>query len=196
MGLVLETRPDHVSLEEVRHLRRLGATKIQLGAQSLDDRILQLNQRGHTVEDTRVAMTRLRAAGFKLVLHWMPNLYGATAASDLEDFRKLFSDPALRPDELKIYPTTLLQNAALYEVWLKGNYLPYDDETLIELVIACKELVPRYCRINRIYRDIPSTNVVAGCKITNLRQKVADDHEAVEAPLPVSPLPGGERIGS
>ncbi len=174
VGLVLETRPDHVTLEEIRHLRHLGATKIQMGAQSLDDRILRLNQRGHTVEQTRGAMARLRTAGFKLVLHWMPNLHGAAAHSDLEDFQKLFEDPGLRPDEIKIYPTTLLKNAALYQNWLKGNYEPYDDDTLIELIIACKELVPRYCRINRIYRDIPSTNVVAGCKITNLRQRIAE----------------------
>ena len=172
VGLVLETRPDLIDPEELRHLRRLGATKIQMGAQSLDDGILRRNRRGHTVEDTRRAMTLLRAAGFKLVLHWMPNLLGATPASDRQDFARLFDDPALRPDEIKIYPTTLLAGTELFERWRQGEYEPYDDDTLTEVVIACKQRTPRYCRINRIYRDIPSRNVVAGCRITNLRQHV------------------------
>ena len=172
VGLVLETRPDLVDAEEVRHLRQLGATKIQMGAQSLDDGILRRNRRGHTVEDTRRAMKLLRAAGFKLVLHWMPNLLGATPESDREDFARLFDDEGLRPDEIKIYPTTLLEGTELFERWKQGEYEPYDDDPLTELVIACKQRTPRYCRINRIYRDIPSRNVVAGCRITNLRQHV------------------------
>ncbi len=170
VGLVLETRPDHLDPEEIRWLRFLGATKIQMGAQSLDDRVLSLNRRGHSVEQTRAAMRLLRAAGFKLVLHWMPNLMGATVESDRRDFRRLFEDPALCPDELKIYSTQLLPNAELYEFYERGEYLPYSDEDLLQLVLDCKIAVPEYCRINRIYRDIPSTNVVAGCRMTNMRQ--------------------------
>lgn len=174
VGLVLETRPDHVDAEEVRWMRSLGCTKVQMGAQSLDDRILRMNRRGHTVAQMRTAMVRLRAAGFKLVLHWMPNLHGATVASDLDDFRRLWDDLALRPDELKIYSTQLLPNAELNEVFLRGEYEPYSDEDLLELVLACKEMVPRYCRINRVYRDIPGHNVVEGCRLTNMRQLVQD----------------------
>jgi elongator complex protein 3 len=103
VGLVVETRPDHVDPDELAHLRRLGVTKVQIGAQSLDDRILRLNQRGHTVEQTRQAVLLLRAAGFKVHLHWMPNLLGATPEADRADFLRLWADPALRPDELKIY---------------------------------------------------------------------------------------------
>lgn len=170
VGLVLETRPDHVDVEEVRWLRRLGATKIQMGAQSLDDEILRINRRGHTVEQTRRAMRLLRAAGFKLVLHWMPNLKGATPRSDREDFRRLFDDVALRPDELKIYSTQLLPNAELHEHYLRGEYRPYPDDELLDLVLECKQQVPETCRINRVYRDIPATNVVDGCRMTNMRQ--------------------------
>jgi len=170
VGLVLETRQDHVTPREVRRLRRLGATKIQMGAQSLDDRVLALNHRGHAVEDTRQAMRLLRGAGFKLVLHWMPNLLGATLESDREDFLRLFDDEALRPDELKIYSTALLKNAELYEYYARGEYEPYDEADLLELILECKRHVPEYCRINRIYRDIPSTNIVAGSKMTNMRQ--------------------------
>ena len=172
--MVLETRPDHVTPEEIRHLRALGATKIQMGAQSLDDAVLKLNRRGHTVEQTRQAMDLLRAAGFKLVLHWMPNLHGATLASDREDFDRLFEDEGLRPDEIKIYSTALLANAELYEVYQRGEYRPYDEDALLELVLQCKLATPEYCRINRVYRDIPSGNIVEGSKMTNMRQHLQE----------------------
>jgi elongator complex protein 3 len=170
VGLVIETRPDHVTLDEIRHLRSLGVTKVQLGAQSLDDAILERNQRGHTVADLRQAMTRLRRAGFKLVLHWMPNLLGATPAGDRLDFRHLWDDEELRPDELKIYPCQLLENAELYQVWRRGEYRPYSTEELVDLLADIKPTIPVYCRVNRVIRDIPSTHVVEGNRRTNLRQ--------------------------
>jgi len=172
VGLVIETRPDTITRREIMHLRKLGVTKVQMGVQSMDDRILALNKRGHTVEETRRAFRMLRAAGFKLVGHWMANLHGATPESDYEDFQRLFDDPAIRPDELKIYPTSLLKEAELYEYYQKGLYKPYDEATLIDLIARCKLHVPRYTRINRIFRDIPSPNIVAGNKKTNLRQLV------------------------
>jgi elongator complex protein 3 len=176
VGLVVETRPDRITLEEVHRLRALGVTKVQLGVQSLDDEILLRNRRGHTVADTRRAMRLLRLAGFKIVAHWMPNLLGATPESDLADFRRLWDDAAsltaLRPDELKIYPTALLPDTELYEHWQRGEYQPYDEETLVSLLARCKTLIPPYCRVNRLMRDIPSPNIVAGVKRTNLRQIV------------------------
>jgi elongator complex protein 3 len=117
-------------------------------------------------------MRLLRLAGFKIVAHWMPNLLGATPESDLEDFRRLWDDAALRPDELKIYPTSLLENTELYEHWQRGEYEPYDEETLVDLLAQCKPLIPPYCRVNRLMRDIPSPNIVEGVKKTNLRQIV------------------------
>ena len=111
VGLVIETRPDHISVDEVIRVRRLGATKVQIGIQTLDDEILRKNKRGHTVEMTRRAIRLLRAAGFKIHAHWMPNLYGATPESDVEDYQRLFDDPAIRPDELKLYPCSLIESA-------------------------------------------------------------------------------------
>lgn len=172
VGLVVETRPDMITHGEVRRLRELGVTKVQLGIQSLDDRILALNKRGHTVEDTRTAMRLLRLAGFKIAVHWMPNLYGATPASDRTDFGRLWLDAALRPDELKIYPTALLEDTELFELWRAGHYSPYNEQTLIRLVADCKTMVPPYCRINRIMRDIPAYNIVQGSTKSNLRQIV------------------------
>jgi elongator complex protein 3 len=172
VGLVIETRPDHIDTQEVARLRSLGVTKVQLGAQSLDDRILDMNFRGHSVEETRRAVSLLRAGGFKIVLHWMPNLLGATPESDREDFARLWDDPALRPDEIKIYPCQLLENTELHTYWQLGEYKPYTTQQLIELIADIKPTIPRYCRVNRVVRDIPSTHVVEGNKRSSLRQDV------------------------
>ncbi len=172
VGLVVETRPDCITPDEVRRLRALGVTKVQLGVQSLNDEILALNRRGHTVAETRAAVRRLRLAGFKILLHWMPDLYGATPERDLEDFRRLWEDPALRPDELKIYPCLLLEETDLYDLWREGKYRPYDEETLVRLLVACKALIPPYVRLNRLMRDIPAPNIVAGVTRSNLREVV------------------------
>jgi elongator complex protein 3 len=169
VGMVMETRPDRITLDEVRRLRWLGATKVQLGAQSFDDAILAANCRGHDVSTTRRAVRLLRLAGFKLHLHWMPNLFGATPESDRADFRRLWDDPALRPDELKIYPCSLIEDTELYNRWQRGEYRPYSDDELLELLIDCKATVPSYCRINRVVRDIPSSYIVAGNRTSNLR---------------------------
>lgn len=172
VGLVIETRPDHIDLDEIAHLRSLGVTKIQMGIQSLSDEILELNQRGHTVAQARQAVRLMRAAGFKIVLHWMPNLLGATLESDRKDFEQLWDDEDMRPDEIKIYPCQLLENAELYQYWLRGEYQPYTTEALIDLITSIKPDIPEYCRVNRIVRDIPSTNVVEGNKRTSLRQDI------------------------
>ena len=179
VGLVIETRPDEITPKELLWLRHLGVTKVQMGAQSLDDRILDMNKRGHDVAATRTAVALLRAAGFKIVLHWMPNLYGATTASDRLDFLRLWGNPGSStgwdgfcPDEIKIYPNQLLANAELYQVWQQGLYQPYTTQELIDLIADVKPSIPRYCRVNRVIRDIPSTNVVAGNKRTSLRMDI------------------------
>ena len=170
VGLVLETRPDLITAAELTWMRSLGVTKVQLGVQSLDDHILDLNRRGHTVEQARDGVALLRAAGFKIVLHWMPNLLGANLDSDREDFKRLWND--FSPDEIKIYPTQLLVDTGLYEIWRRGEYQPYTTEELIQLIADIKGDIPRYCRVNRVIRDIPSGNVVEGNKRTSLRQDI------------------------
>jgi len=170
VGLVIETRPDEINPDELRWLRHLGVTKVQMGAQSFDDHILEINKRGHDVESTRKATALLRAAGFKIVLHWMPNLLGATPESDRADFAKLWAD--FCPDEIKIYPNQLLANAELYEYWQRGEFHPYTTEDLVDLIADIKPTIPRYCRVNRVIRDIPGNNVVEGNTRTSLRQDI------------------------
>jgi len=169
VGLVLETRPDLITEEKVIHLRKLGATKIQIGIQSLNNRILKANNIGRKVKDVKKAIRLLRLAGFKIHGHWMPSLYKATVDSDIADYKKLWR-PAFSPDELKIYPTSIVLNTYLYNLYKKKMYEPYSEDELLEVLVSVMPSTPRYCRLSRIIRDIPSEEIVAGNKKTNLRQ--------------------------
>lgn len=172
VGLVVETRPDWVTPAEVRHLRQLGVTKVQIGVQCLDDEVLSLNNRGHDVQSVREAVNLLRTAGFKLHLHWMPNLYGVTPETDRLYFDRFFSDPAIRPDELKIYPCSLIGGTELYELYRRGDYRPYEEQELVEMLADIKPLLPPYVRVNRLFRDIPAHHIKAGVTTSNLREVV------------------------
>ena len=176
VGLVVETRPDTITPRELAHMRRLGVTKVQMGAQSFDDRILKLNCRGHGVEETLNACALLRAAGFKIVLHWMPNLMGASPESDREDFGKMWSG-GFCPDEIKIYPTQLLREAPLFRYWQDGKYQPYTTQQLIDLIADIKPSIPVYTRVNRVIRDIPANYIQAGSLRSSLRQDVKKELE-------------------
>ncbi|MBI3088584.1 MAG: tRNA uridine(34) 5-carboxymethylaminomethyl modification radical SAM/GNAT enzyme Elp3 [Candidatus Omnitrophica bacterium] len=172
IGLTIETRPDYVNQPEIRRLRELGVTRVELGVQTLNDDILALIVRDHGTREIREATRLLRDAAFKVAYHLMPNLPGATPEDDLRSFRALFEDPAYRPDTLKLYPCVVVKTAELYRWWREGRYQPYDDETLVELLIAMKQEAPPYLRIERVIRDIPSTSIEAGCQATNLREEV------------------------
>jgi len=172
VGLVIETRPDHMNEAETVRLRRLGATKVQIGIQSLSDEVLRLNRRGHDVATTRRALRLLRQAGFKIHAHWMPNLYGSSPTSDIEDFTRLFSDPDIQPDELKIYPCSLIESAELMAYYDDGRWRPYTHDELLEVLASCLLATPEYCRVTRVIRDIPGTDIVVGNKLTNFRQIV------------------------
>lgn len=172
VGLVIETRPDHISEQEVLRIRRLGCTKVQIGFQSLNDDVLRLNRRGHTVAATRRAVQLLRQAGFKIHAHWMPNLYGSSPEMDVEDYERMFADPDFCPDELKVYPCSLIESAALMQQYLDGSWRPYTHDELLYVLVECFRRTPEYCRLTRVIRDIPGTDIVDGNKTTNFRQLV------------------------
>lgn len=172
IGLTLETRPDAISPKTIYHMRRQGCTRIELGLQAPDDKILELVQRGHTVNEFRHAIWLLREAGFKVDLHFMPDLPGTTPEHDVEMYKTIFSDPALRPDMIKIYPCTVIKSAELFE-WLEdGRYKSYGIPGLFGALLQMKTETPRYCRISRLIRDIPSDEIEDGNKITNLRENL------------------------
>ena len=173
VGLTLETRPDFITKSEIKRMRKLGATRVEMGVQSLYDNVLKLNQRGHKVKSVIQATKLLKDAGFKICYHMMPNLPGSNVKKDKEMFKELFFNPNFQPDLLKIYPCALLKEAQLYQWWLKGKYKPYQERQLINLLKSIKKIIPYYCRIQRLVRDIPSYSVVVGpAKISNLRQVI------------------------
>ncbi len=175
VGLVIETRPDHISVDEVLRIRRLGCTKVQIGFQSLNDEVLSKNRRGHHVAATRRAVKLLRRAGFKIHAHWMPNLYGSSPEADIADYQLMFADPDFRPDELKIYPCSLIASAELMQRYRDGSWQPYTRDELVHVLSECFRHTPEYCRLTRVIRDIPGTDIVVGNKVTNMRQVVEDE---------------------
>lgn len=174
VGITVETRPDWARESDVDWMLHLGVTRVELGIQTLFDDIYELVGRGHTVEDVARAMRILKDSGMKVVAHMMPGLPGSDFERDLEAFRLLFDDPRFRPDMLKIYPTLVLEGTELCEWWRRGEYRPLTTEEAIELIARVKESIPRYVRIMRVQRDIPSHLIVAGVKKSNLRQLVLE----------------------
>lgn len=171
VGLSFETRPDYINLKEIAEMKRLGATKIELGAQSIYEEVLKFNKRGHGVKETIKATELLKRAGFKVAYQMMLNLPKSNPKKDIQMFKELFSNQDFKPDYLKIYPCALVKEAPLYKLYLKKQYKPYKERELIETIKSIKKLVPRYVRIERIIRDIPSPLIVeGGAKISNLRQ--------------------------
>jgi elongator complex protein 3 len=163
-GLCIETRPDWCGPAEIKRMLEFGATRVELGVQTLDDDIYKLVRRGHGVEAVVDATQRLRESGFKVYYHWMPGLPGSTPEKDLEMSRRLFTDDCFKPDGLKLYPTMVVEGTELATWYREGRYQPYDDETMVNLIIQIKALVPKYVRISRVLRDIPSKYIVAGLK--------------------------------
>jgi elongator complex protein 3 len=180
VGLSLETRPDLLDVDECVNLRSLGATKIQIGIQSLDDNVLRLNKRGHKVVQTERAIRLLRQFGFKVHAHWMPNLYGSSPEADKIDYDRVFGNPSIRPDELKVYPTVLIQDTELEKIAAKGDWHPYAEEELNDVLSHVLTQTPEYCRLTRIIRDIPSHEILAGNKKGNFRQIVEKGIDTVQ----------------
>jgi len=171
VGLSIETRPDFINEKEIKRLRKLGMTMVELGVQSIYDDILKLNKRGHAIKETITATKLLKDAGFKVLFQMMPNLPGSNVKKDEKMFKELFNNQDFQPDLLKIYPCALLKEAPLYKLWKKKQYKPYAEKQLINLIKNIKKKIPTYIRIQRISRDIPSSRIVSGpAKISNIRQ--------------------------
>ncbi len=172
VGLCVETRPDFCGEEEIRSMLDFGTTRVELGVQTLDDEVHRLTKRGHGVAEVVSATRLLRDYGFKVYYHWMPGLPGSTPEHDLELSQELFEDERFRPDGLKLYPTLVVRGSELESWYLDNRYQPYDDDRMIDLLMAIKALIPKYVRIPRLMRDIPSKFIIAGSKDLALRGTV------------------------
>ncbi len=169
IGVTVETKPDCFLGPEVEQSMALGVTRVELGLQSTHDDILEAVHRGHTDAQSREAFARAKAAGLKVGVHMMPGLPGSDVDRDLESFRLLFDDPAYRPDFLKIYPTLVLEGTALHAMWAHGRYTPMSLEEAVELVARVKATIPRWCRLQRVQREIGAPQIRGGPTKGDLR---------------------------
>lgn len=172
VALAVETRPDSFDEEEAKNVMKLGATRIELGVQILDDDILDAVNRGHSIKDIIDATKMGKTFGLPVGYHIMPGLPGSNPEKDIESFKRIFSDSDFFPDSFKFYTTLVVPGTHLYDMWIKGEYEPYDTETATVLLSKMKSIVPKHVRIQRIQRDIPTTEIAAGIMKSNLRQIV------------------------
>ncbi len=183
VGLVIETRPDTITCDNLREIRRLGATKIQIGIQSLHEHTLALNGRKNEVQQATRAFELLRIFGFKIHAHLMANLYGASPDDDKRDYNLLVHDERFLPDEIKLYPCALVDGTGLVRHHQNGTWRPYTYEQLVDVLCSCMYDTPDYVRISRMIRDISAQDILVGNKLTNLRQMVEQHAQASGKPI-------------
>jgi len=173
IGLTLETRPDAITLDEIKNFRKYGCTRVQMGAQHTDDKILKMSNRGHTVQHTIDAIRLLKYNGYKIDLHVMPNLYGSSPETDIKMLSRILFDQELQADQLKLYPVSVVPWSKYEKMHKEGTYKPYDDEKLKRVLIWVKSRMHPWIRLNRIIRDIPIDSISGGCQNPNMRQSLS-----------------------
>jgi len=173
IGLTIETRPDYATLKDANFMLGLGCTRVEIGVQSVYDDVLRKINRGHTVKETISSFRALKDLGFKINAHYMLGLPGSSEKKDLAGLGVLFRNSCFRPDMLKIYPCMVFRGTRLYSMWKKGKYRPMTTKQAAKVIASFKSsIVPRYVRIMRVQRDIPTMFSEAGVDKTNLRQYV------------------------
>ena len=172
VGLVIETRPDAVTARSLRTIRRLGCTKVQMGVQSIDQRVLDVNERRVDVARMEEAFALCRLFGFKIHAHFMVNLLGSTPAADKADYLRFVGPGPFQPDEVKLYPCALIEGTRLVGRHKSGEWEPYTEEELLDVLASDIVATPAFCRVSRMIRDFSSNDIVAGNKKPNLRQMV------------------------
>jgi len=172
VGLTVETKPDYCMEGHIDSMLGYGATRVEIGVQSLRDRVYRITNRGHTYADVTRSFQLAKDAGYKIAAHMMPGLPTMTPDMDIEDFARLYDDSDLRPDMLKIYPSLVVRGTPLYEEYRNGRYAPYSDQEMIRVLAEAKRRIPKWVRIMRVQREIPPSQIVAGPRQGNLRQLV------------------------
>ena len=177
IGLTIETKPDCAKLKHAQRMLTQGCTRIEVGIQSVYEDVIKKVHRGHTIADTKESLQILKDLGFKINAHYMPGLPLTDRARDLAGMKELFENPDYRPDMLKIYPCMISKGTGLYAEYLMGTFKPMTTEEASSLIAEWKPLVPTYCRIQRIQRDVPTKYWEDGVNITNLRQHIHETHK-------------------
>ena len=182
VALCVETRPD-VCVKFIDRMRQFGVTRVELGVQIIDDKIYELVNRGHKVEEVIEATRALKNAGFKIGYHIMPGLPGSNIQKDLKLFEKMFKDSDFKPDQLKLYPCQVMPGSVLEKWYWGGKYKPYSKDQISEVLIKMLKLVPRYCRVMRVMREIPPEYIVAGTIHIDLRKDIEEELRKKKANL-------------
>ena len=172
VGLTIETRPTHALLPHALRMLAQGCTRVELGVQTTVDAVLTAVHRDHTSVETKASIAALRDLGFKLNFHLMLGLPGMTQERDLAAVREIFDDPAYRPDMIKIYPCMVMPGTPLFYEHQAGTYRPYTTAQSAAVIAQAKAFLPRWVRVMRVQRDIPTHVTTAGVDRTNLRQEV------------------------
>ncbi len=172
VGITVETRPDWCKQPHVDAMLDMGVTRVEIGVQNPDDQLYRVAGRTHTVADVIEATRVVKDAGLKIVYHLMPGMPGSNPARDLAAFKRVFTDPAFKPDMIKIYPCLVIAGTKAYDWYQEGTYEPYTTEEAVELIAEVKKTLPPWVRVMRVQRDIPAGLIVAGVNKSNLRQLV------------------------
>lgn len=168
IGLTVETRPDWFFEREIDLALDYGATKVELGVQTVFNDIHRNTKRAHRISDVIRSTRYAKDSAFKILYHLMPGIGGVDPAGDIKSLRRLFEDENLRPDMLKIYPSLVVEGTKFYEDYRNGRYRSYESEEAVEVVSEFFRYIPNYVRIHRIQRDIPVYKIVQGVKRSDL----------------------------
>ncbi|MDP3918977.1 MAG: tRNA uridine(34) 5-carboxymethylaminomethyl modification radical SAM/GNAT enzyme Elp3 [Nanoarchaeota archaeon] len=168
VGLTIETRPDWGILEHGNVMLEQGCTRVELGLQSTSDKVLKRIARGHTIEQSKKSLQVLKDLGFKINGHVMIGL----PEQGKDELFEFFSDEDFRPDMIKIYPCMVMKGTVLEQEYNKGKFEPMMTKEAVKVIAEFKTRIPKYVRIMRVQRDIPTKQSVSGVDKTNLRQLV------------------------
>ncbi|MDP2926384.1 MAG: tRNA uridine(34) 5-carboxymethylaminomethyl modification radical SAM/GNAT enzyme Elp3 [Nanoarchaeota archaeon] len=176
VALCIESRPDTILKKGViERILRFGCTRVEIGVQCLDDKIYKFVNRGHFVKEVISATRLLKESGFKVGYHMMLGLPLSNPFKDLTMFKKLFSDENFKPDQLKIYPTQVIVGSGLSKLYEKNKYKPYTKEEIEKLLIKIFKIIPNYCRIMRVMREIPPEYLISGTTRIDLRKDIEEE---------------------
>jgi len=175
VAMCLETRPDYSFEEHISEMLMYGTTRVEIGVQTLSQEIMEKIKRGHTTQDSIKATQLLKDSFLKVTYHNMLNLTGSTIENDKYELKEIFENPDYRPDSLKIYPCLVFKGTELYDIWKQGNHKVFSTEEIIDIICEAKKYIPKYCRIMRVNRDIPTFMSEAGVRKTNLRQYIDEE---------------------
>jgi elongator complex protein 3 (tRNA carboxymethyluridine synthase) len=169
VAFCIENRPDNCSEQDIDRMREFGCTRVEIGVQILCNLVYKKTNRGHTIKDVVDATQRLKDAGFKVGYHIMPGIPFSNPKKDLTKFKLIFKDERFRPDQLKLYPCQIVESSPLAENYKKIGYVPYTNAQTKDILKKMFKIIPEYCRVMRVMREIPKEKMKVEAASTSMR---------------------------